>query len=214
MCPTPTDVVAELIADEERFKMLRRALKGLQGVDADKITGSIMSATSLTTGAKTQNRRNLDPAKESEKKLGLIIQLRTFIKALPIVGQALEDSGGCKSAMLNTIAKILQDERLQIIDEEISSTLNENVLNVRLFSAFSLWAYSLTHCFCPQTSAKTALSARTSRVFAIKAEKKKVRRVFEWSSCELSNPVCIPFPSCSTSPARRTERTSPMSMSC
>ena len=128
--------MAELIADEERFKMLRRALKGLHGVDADKITGSIMSATSLTTGAKTQNRRNLDPAKESEKKLGLIIQLRTYIKALPIVCQALEDSGGCKSAMLNTMAKILQDERLQIIDEEISSTLNENVLNVSLTSAF------------------------------------------------------------------------------
>jgi len=118
------------MASEDRFKNVRRSLKGLERIDADKITGSIQSAISINSSQRNQNRKNLDPSKESEKKLALILQLRSFIKAIPSIKNCLLDDGGCQSAMLNTIGKILDDERLTMIDDEINNTLNEQVLSV------------------------------------------------------------------------------------
>lgn len=119
------------MASEDRFKNVRRALKNLERIDADKITGSIQSAISINSSQKAKIRKNLDPSKESERKLALMLQLRAFIKAIPQIKNALLDDGGCQSAMLNTMGKILDDERLGMIDDEINNTLNEQVLSVR-----------------------------------------------------------------------------------
>lgn len=125
------------MASEDRFKNVRKALKGLERIDADRITGSIQSAISVNTAQRANMRKNLDPSKESERKLALMLQLRAFIKAIPQIKNCLLEDGGCQSAMLNTIGKILDDERLTIIDDEINNTLNEQVLSVRwLASAF------------------------------------------------------------------------------
>lgn len=128
---TRLDVVAELVISEDRFKHLRKSLKGLERIDADRITGSIQSAISANNPQRaTTKKKNADPSKESEKKLALMLQLRAFIKAIPFIKDSLLDDGGCKSAMLNTIGKILDDERLMLIDQEINDTLNEQVLSV------------------------------------------------------------------------------------
>lgn len=128
------------MASEDRFKNVRRALKRLERIDADRITGSIQSAISVNAAQRNNNRKNLDPAKESERKLALMLQLRAFIKAIPSIKTCLVDDGGCQSAMLNTIGKVLDDERLGIIDEEINNTLNEQVLSVSqiLLNCFGL----------------------------------------------------------------------------
>lgn len=142
---TRLDVVAELVQNEDRFRNLRRALKSLERIDADKITGSIQSYTSVTTSAKAEHRKQMDASKESERKIALVLQLRTFIKGLPMVRQALMEDGGVQSSMLNTIVNILGDERLKSIEEEISDTLNEQALSVStlLFVSFSFFS---PHC--------------------------------------------------------------------
>lgn len=173
---TRLDVIAEFMASEDRFKNVRKALKGLERIDADKITGSIQTAISINSAQRSHNRKNLDPSKESERKLALMLQLRAFIKAIPAIKNCLLEDGGCQSAMLNTIGNILGDERLTIIDEEINNTLNEAVLSVSLSQQgiLILMLQKLTLFAISQSMTKTALSARTSRVFAIKAERKRL----------------------------------------
>lgn len=122
------------MASEDRFKNVRKALKGLERIDADRITGSIQTAISVNSAQRMYNRKNLDPSKESERKLALILQLRAFIKAIPPIKLCLLEDGGCQSAMLNTIGNILDDESLLIIDDEINNTLNEQVLSVIIVS--------------------------------------------------------------------------------
>jgi hypothetical protein len=122
------------MSSEDRFKNVRKALKALERIDADKITGSIQTAISINNAQRAVNRKNLDPAKESERKLALMLQLRAFIKAIPQIKNCLLEDGGCKSAMLNTIGKILDDDRLRLIDEEINNTLNEQVLSVSSYT--------------------------------------------------------------------------------
>ena len=128
---TRLDVVAELVQSEDRFRDLRRALKSLERIDADKITGDILNSTSIKPVEKVKERKNRDPAKESEKKIQLVLHLRTFIKALPNVRAALMEDGGSQSPMLQTIVKILDDARLTAIESEIADTLNEEALSVR-----------------------------------------------------------------------------------
>ena len=127
---TRLDAVAELLANHERFRALRKAMKGLQKIDADKLTGTILASASVNANAKMQNRKNMDAAKESERKLSVVLQLRTFLKAIPNIKNALKEEGGCQSKILSTISDILGDERLKEIENEIQDTLNENMLEV------------------------------------------------------------------------------------
>ena len=85
-----------------------------------------------------QQRTQLDMAKESERKLSVVLQLRTFLKAIPGIKTALTEEGGCQSNILETISKILADTRLKEIENEIQDTLNENMLKVRSFLSFLL----------------------------------------------------------------------------
>jgi DNA mismatch repair protein MSH4 len=130
---TRLDVVAELIESESRFRALRKALQQLDRIDADKITGDILNLTSVTQSEKIKMRKMSDPAKESEKKIQLVLQLRTFIKQLPNIKSILLEDGKPKSVMLATVTKILGDDRLKAIEEEIANTLNEQALAVSHF---------------------------------------------------------------------------------
>ena len=153
MIDTRLDVVAELVESEERFRDLRKALKSLERIDADTITGHILAYSSLKPSEKAVVRRNLDPAKESEKKIQLVLQLRTFIRALPNVRNALMEDGGAQSSMLGTIVKILGDERLKAIEGEISDTLNEQALVV---GRPVLLLLPPTSAFCSQSADLTS----------------------------------------------------------
>lgn len=124
------DAVAELLANHERFRSLRKAMRAIERIDADKLTGTILSSSSISQSVKMQSRKSMDAAKESERKLGIVLQLRTFIKAIPAVSAALMIEGGCQSAILDSIAKVLGDERLKKIELEIQETINENMLEV------------------------------------------------------------------------------------
>ena len=135
---TRLDAVAELIANHERFRALRKAMRSLERIDADKLTGTILASTSINQGLKMQQRKQLDMAKESERKLRVVLQLRTFLKAIPGIKTALTEEGGCQSNILETISKILADTRLKEIENEIQDTLNENMLKVRSFLSFLL----------------------------------------------------------------------------
>ena len=112
--------MAELIENEARFRALRKAFQQLDRIDADKITGDILNLTSVTASEKIKMRKMSDPAKESEKKIQLVLQLRTFIKQLPNIKNILAEDGKPKSVMLATITKILGDDRLKAIEEEIA----------------------------------------------------------------------------------------------
>lgn len=124
------DAIAELQANLERFRALRKAMRGLERIDADKLTGTILSSSSISQSAKSQQRKSMDAAQESERKLAIVLQLRTFIKAIPSVRAALTMEGGCSSVMLDSIAMILGDGRLKMIENEIQDTINENMLEV------------------------------------------------------------------------------------
>lgn len=124
--------MAELIDAEDRFRSVRKTLKSIDRIDADKLAGTIISLTSTCTVSndKGKARKNRDPAKDAEYKITLVLQLRQFVRAVPILRNALGDEGGCQSAMLKSMTKILDDERLVQIDSAISDSFTEQGLTV------------------------------------------------------------------------------------
>ena len=130
------EVVSEFTANDDMHRATRKAMKPIERIDADKLAGDILAATSLKDSEKMNKRKakNFEPSRESEWKIELVLKLRAFIKAMPAIKQALTENGGAQSSLLKTVAKILEDPRLQTIEDLVTDTLNETALAVSRLS--------------------------------------------------------------------------------
>lgn len=94
-----------------------------------------------------------DPAKESERKISLMLQLRTVVKALPALRAALS---GSTSSLLCTIAAAFDDERPELMSDKIDKTIDDAAQG---------------------SLAKGPLAARNARAYAIKSSAKRMLEV-------------------------------------
>lgn len=116
-------------------------------MDCDKLVGSIVMAR---PHAKAKSG---DPAKESERKISLMLQLRSVVKALPALRAALS---GSSSSLLCTIAAAFDDERPEMMSDKIDKTIDDAAQG---------------------SLAKGPLAARNARAYAIKASARRMLEV-------------------------------------
>ncbi|EJU01521.1 hypothetical protein DACRYDRAFT_89247 [Dacryopinax primogenitus] len=107
------DAVQELTDMEDRFTSIKESLRGLKGVDLDKlITALIVSEARPTTNVKI-----------AEQRVGQMLTLRTAVRALKAVREAL---GGCRSDLLKAVERLINDDRIDQLDSLIAEALNED----------------------------------------------------------------------------------------
>ncbi len=123
------DAVAELKSNEARIATLRKALEGVKAVDLEKLVASIATydkQTMLLGSGRTQKQLGeVDPAREADKNLGKIFQLRTFMSAIPALKAALDQM---QSETLAHAGELLAKEDMSKILIEINETLNTDVI--------------------------------------------------------------------------------------
>ncbi|KZO99190.1 hypothetical protein CALVIDRAFT_404861 [Calocera viscosa TUFC12733] len=107
------DAVQELTDTEDRFTAIKDALRGLKGVDFDKLIAAlIVSEARPTTNVKI-----------AEQRVGQMLTLRVAVRALKAVRDAVK---GCRSDLLRAIERLISDERIDQLDELIAEALNED----------------------------------------------------------------------------------------
>ncbi|KAL8279193.1 hypothetical protein RQP46_008449 [Phenoliferia psychrophenolica] len=142
---TRLDAVEELVGSEERFTAIRKALEPLKKVDVDKLVGQ------LATSPRPQSLSSTaDPSKEAEQKVARALLLRTVLTTLPALRGALQ---GMEAGLIQTIGKILDDERLDEMLDAIHDTINVDAQAVLQ---------------------KGSLAAKNVRIYAIKSQKRKL----------------------------------------
>ncbi|KAI0761165.1 muts domain V-domain-containing protein [Trametes elegans] len=127
------DVVEELIQTEERFNEIKNALKPLMKLDLDKLICSLASSEVRETSS----------AKSASTRVGQMLNLRNVVQSLPRLARTLE---GSRTQLLQIIAEMISDERIDRIAEMVRQSLNDEA-----------------------TPAKGGLNAVNSRVYAVKA---------------------------------------------
>ncbi|KAM5542142.1 hypothetical protein V8D89_004015 [Ganoderma adspersum] len=127
------DVVEEFIQTEDRFSDVKDALKSLNKLDFDKLICSLASS----------EVRDVSSSKVASAKVSQILNLRNIVQSLPRLLKALE---GSRSQLLQIIAEMISDGRLEKIEKAVCSRLNEET-----------------------TPAKGGLHAVNARVYAVKA---------------------------------------------
>ncbi|KAI0717509.1 muts domain V-domain-containing protein [Cerioporus squamosus] len=127
------DVVEELIQTEERFSEVKDALKSLNKMDFDKLICSLAAS----------EVREVSSAKLASARVAQILNLRNIVQTLPRLVRALE---GSRSQLLQIIAQMISDDRLEKIEKLVCESLNEEA-----------------------TPAKGGLNAVNARVYAVKA---------------------------------------------
>ncbi|PIL30772.1 hypothetical protein GSI_06940 [Ganoderma sinense ZZ0214-1] len=127
------DVVEELIQTEDRFSDVKDALKSLNKLDFDKLICSLASS----------EVREVSSSKVASAKVLQILNLRNIVQSLPRLAKALE---GSRSQLLQIIAEMISDARLEKIEKAVCNRLNEET-----------------------TLAKGGLHAVNARVYAVKA---------------------------------------------
>ncbi|TBU46298.1 muts domain V-domain-containing protein [Dichomitus squalens] len=127
------DVVEELIQTEDRFIEVKNALKSLNKVDFDQLISSLASSEA----------REATNAKLASARIAQMLNLRNIVQSLPRLAKALE---GSRSQLLQIIAEMISDERLEKMEKAISESLNEEA-----------------------TPARGGLNAVNARVYAVKA---------------------------------------------
>ncbi|CAL1697007.1 unnamed protein product [Somion occarium] len=127
------DVVEELVQSEDRFIEIKDALKTLIKMDFDKIIACFTVA----------ENSDFASAKVASARVTLMLNLRSIVKNLPLVANALE---GSHSQLLQIVKDMISDSRLEEIEQEIEKHLNDDV-----------------------TPVKGGLRAVNSRVYAVKA---------------------------------------------
>ncbi|KAM0752833.1 hypothetical protein T439DRAFT_299108 [Meredithblackwellia eburnea MCA 4105] len=145
------DAVEELVGSEERFHAVRKALEPLKKLDLDKMIGQIVSHVPLSILTLSNSKK--DPSKESEAKVARALQLRTFLSSLPALRTALM---GVESSLLSTVVRVLKDQRLEAMLDALGETLNDDVA---------------------AGAQKGHLGARNTRIFAVKANRKRLLEV-------------------------------------
>ncbi|KAI0935607.1 hypothetical protein AcV5_003986 [Taiwanofungus camphoratus] len=127
------DVVEELVQTEERFNDVKNALKTLNKVDFDKLISSLAASEA----------RESSTAKPAAARVAQMLNLRNIVKSLPLLARAL---AGSRSELLQIIAEMISDERLDKIYQLVSNSLNEEA-----------------------APAKGGLGAVNARVYAVRA---------------------------------------------
>ncbi|RDX51557.1 hypothetical protein OH76DRAFT_1378852 [Lentinus brumalis] len=127
------DVVEEFIQTEERFNDVKDALKLLNKMDFDKLICSLAAS----------EVREVSSAKLASARVAQILNLRNIVQTLPRLVRALE---GSRSQLLQIIAQMISDDRLEKIEKLVCESLNEEA-----------------------APAKGGLNAVNARVYAVKA---------------------------------------------
>ncbi|KAI1790487.1 muts domain V-domain-containing protein, partial [Ganoderma leucocontextum] len=127
------DVVEEFIQTEERFTDVKGALKSFNKLDFDKLISSLASS----------EVREVSSSKLASAKVAQMLNLRNIVQSLPRLAKALE---GSRSQLLQIIAEMISDNRLEKIEKLVCDRLNEET-----------------------TPAKGGLNAMNARVYAVKA---------------------------------------------
>ncbi|KAH8929217.1 hypothetical protein BT69DRAFT_1346041 [Atractiella rhizophila] len=111
------DVVEELVGKEERFIAIRKSLSTLKNIDLDKLVGSLITSRSPSPILRVKQ----DPATLAGQKIQRFLNLKTFLRALPLLAKSLS---GCRSHLLTMIKTILQHQKtgdmLKSIDDILS----------------------------------------------------------------------------------------------
>ncbi|GAA5820617.1 hypothetical protein JCM11251_003078 [Rhodosporidiobolus azoricus] len=175
---TRLDTVEELVNHEERFRSIRKALEPLKNLDLDKITSRLLTSTSATRGfttTKSISRSSLfpstsssnDPSIRISQKLAHLLSLRLFLQTLPSLRSSVENSD---STLLRQIERILADEKLEEIAAVVRDGVNQDV-----------WGGAGVGGGEDGERGKKAggggrrgLVGKHARLFAIKAERKKL----------------------------------------
>ncbi|BGO91790.1 MutS protein msh4 [Rhodotorula toruloides] len=159
------DTVEELVKSEERLRAIRKALEQLKSVDLDKIVSRLLAAEKRpSTGTRSTSRGSIfpsfqsstDPSSQIASKLDYLLSLRNFLSTLPTLRSSVENSD---SIILMQVEKVLQDDRL----EQIRAVIEENVNP-------DIWKKGDEK----RSSGRDANGGRHARLFAIKAEKKRL----------------------------------------
>ncbi|KAJ8294310.1 MutS 4 [Rhodotorula toruloides] len=157
--------VEELVKSEERLRAIRKALEQLKSVDLDKIVSRLLAAEKRpSTGTRSTSRGSIfpsfqsstDPSSQIASKLDYLLSLRNFLSTLPTLRSSVENSD---SIILMQVEKVLQDDRL----EQIRAVIEENVNP-------DIWKKGDEK----RSSGRDANGGRHARLFAIKAEKKRL----------------------------------------
>ncbi|KAF9042120.1 muts domain V-domain-containing protein [Panaeolus papilionaceus] len=106
------DVVEELVNEETLFNSVRDALKPLNKMDFDKLIAALAASDARPTTS----------AKPASFRISQILNLRSVIRNLPLLKNALECS---RSQLLKIVHSMFSDERIGRIDEIVSANLNE-----------------------------------------------------------------------------------------
>ena len=123
------DAVAELKGSESRLGTVRKALEPLRTLDLEKLVASIATYNSHTgflgSGRTLQQLSELDPAKEADRNLSKVFQLRAFTTAVPALKGGLDQM---QSETFQHANKFLAKAELGQILAEINSTLNPDTI--------------------------------------------------------------------------------------
>ncbi|KEI36747.1 uncharacterized protein L969DRAFT_97143 [Mixia osmundae IAM 14324] len=137
------DAVQELVINRDTLETCRQALHKLAKTDYDKVIGKI------STNKPRDFRGQGDPAREAEKKISTVLQLRTLLESLPSIALSIDASS---SDLLKDLASGLRGQADVILDS-LRDTINEDVV-----TSFQ--------------EGKGQLALRNVRVYAIRSERK------------------------------------------
>ncbi|KAG8923711.1 MutS protein msh4 [Tulasnella sp. 418] len=111
---TRLDAVEELIQSEDKYTLVKDALRSLKRVDLDKLIVSLTTSESKPTST----------TQVAAARVSRMLNLRNVIRSLPTLQQALQ---GSQCRLLNIILEMISDERIAKIDRLIQETLNDDV---------------------------------------------------------------------------------------
>ncbi|GEM09965.1 DNA mismatch repair protein MSH4 [Rhodotorula toruloides] len=157
--------VEDLVKSEERLRAIRKALEQLKSIDLDKIVSRLLAAEKRkSAGPRSVSRGSIfpsfqsgaDPSSQIASKLDYLLSLRNFLSTLPTLRSSVENSD---SIILMQVQKVLQDERLEQIRAVVEENVNPDIWRKRDEK---------------RAGGRDANGGRHARLFAIKAEKKRL----------------------------------------
>ncbi|GAA5958826.1 hypothetical protein JCM8115_000366 [Rhodotorula mucilaginosa] len=182
------DVVEELVNSEERFRAVRKALEPLKSLDLDKVvsrllaprrpattansapparrptaTGADASIKGLALFSQPAASASADPSLRIAHHLAHLISLRTFLNAVPSLRASVENAS---SPLLLQIERALSDDRIDEIREVLKEGMNDDVWNAA--------AGNRGGGHKGKGGAESAMIGKHQRLFAIKAERKRL----------------------------------------
>lgn len=126
------DVVEELIQSEDRFNEVKNALKTFNKMDFDKLICSLAASEA----------RETTNAKPAAARVAQMLNLRNIVKGLPLLANTLQ---GSRSELLNIVADMISDERLEKIERLVRQSLNEEAVPAKVPVKFSFSRVHLTY---------------------------------------------------------------------